>query len=126
MFVNSLSKVTTVSFRHRNTYRSITHTCKAVKVGDKQMPSFSQINFKRHISEDSWAAEGLKKQGEKLDPSDKIERVVTPGVVDQPTEGVKKLVEQILSLNLIEIMQLQNLLQVCGSLAISTFITFET
>jgi hypothetical protein len=66
------------------------------------------------IADDSWGAEGLEKQGEKL-ASSKGKPVV---LVDDellngpPPEAVKKLCDEILALNVTEVHQLLQLIQV--------------
>jgi hypothetical protein len=67
----------------------------------------------RFITERSFADEMLKANGVKLDPAPKEPiQVVTQEVFDNPTDKVKKLVDQVLDLNVLEIAQFFKLFKV--------------
>ncbi len=71
------------------------------------------LSTKRFISERSFAAEQLKKAGEKLDPlPDEPYVYVTEDTVYKPTEKVRQIVDSVLELNVIEMHMFVNLIQV--------------
>lgn len=74
----------------------------------------SSINRKTIITTHSWAADKLIAQGEKLEPGVNLEFPieVTPEMIDKPSERVKEIANEYLSLDLLEINQLTRHLQV--------------
>jgi hypothetical protein len=65
------------------------------------------------ITDSSWAAEQLKKMGVQLAPTPMTEaEEVNENFLDTPSDKVKKLVDEVLALNVIEMCQLQRKIQV--------------
>ena len=68
---------------------------------------------RRFIASDSWAASAAKATGEAIEPATpKPDVVFDEESIKNPSENVKKLCDQILTLNVVEVHQLLNLLQV--------------
>eukprot|EP00607_Mallomonas_marina_P001517 CAMPEP_0182428258 /NCGR_PEP_ID=MMETSP1167-20130531/21804_1 /TAXON_ID=2988 /ORGANISM="Mallomonas Sp, Strain CCMP3275" /LENGTH=184 /DNA_ID=CAMNT_0024611029 /DNA_START=246 /DNA_END=800 /DNA_ORIENTATION=+ len=66
----------------------------------------------RMITDNSWAADKLKKAGETLEKGEELPLTeYTEDLVKTPPEHVKKLCNQILALNVIEVHQLMDFLQ---------------
>jgi hypothetical protein len=71
------------------------------------------LHQKRYIVSDSWAADAAKKSGEKLEtPAPRPDVVVDETFLKNPSPEVRKLCDQILALNVVEVHQLLTLLQV--------------
>jgi hypothetical protein len=67
----------------------------------------------RFISENSWAAELLKKSGEILEKSSPLPQVeITDELIDNPPDHVKALVKEFIGLNYLEAAQLRKYVQV--------------
>jgi hypothetical protein len=82
----------------------------------------------RPITERSFLSEELTKAGVKLDPAP-VEPIleVTPDMVDKPNERVRKLVDEVLDLNLMEIGMFFKSMQVsCFPLWLSSHLPIET
>jgi ribosomal protein L7/L12 len=75
--------------------------------------SLIQLFFKRFVGQDSWAAEGLEKMGEKLEsPKVSLPIDIDENLINQPpSDKIKKLCEEILKLKVVEVRQLFNQLQ---------------
>ncbi|RYG98250.1 hypothetical protein EON65_51675 [archaeon] len=64
----------------------------------------------------SWAADRLEQLGEQLIEPEKRELIeVTDEMLHNPPDKIKKMGEEIIDLNLLEINQLINLIQVCST-----------
>ena len=64
------------------------------------------------VTEDSWVAQRLKQQGEKIEQgADKL-TIVDDAYINKPSEKVLKLVQEICELNIIECNQMNTLLMV--------------
>lgn len=70
------------------------------------------------ITEDSWAADELKAQGMKLEPAEPVTEliVLSDHLLLNPSEKVVKLVEEITSLNMVEVKQFAARMAVCSSI----------
>ena len=65
------------------------------------------------VTESSWAAEKLTANGEKLEKGPEMSEILlTEALFDNPSEKVKKLTDEVLALNVIEVNQLLRRLQV--------------
>lgn len=86
--------------------------------------SISEVKFefrqKRRIQEGSWAQELLKKY-EKIEPQENQNAIiVTREILANPPEKVKRLVDEMVNLNMLEMNQLMKYLQVNKAKALST------
>ena len=91
-----------ICFRQSRLLSSILNSNRAVIVNSIQY---------RSISENSWATEQLKSQGEKLTPRKGDDILVTDDIVHKPSQRVKDLADQFLELNAIEASQLLKVIQ---------------
>jgi hypothetical protein len=93
-----------------NPNNSAKYTRTVSSEGSKFSNSLTQ---KRFIGEDSWAAEGLVKNGEVLESvKEKPLILIDDAYLKTPTPEVKRICDAILSMNIVDIHMLVNLVQV--------------